>query len=83
MGDLSSRRYGWNWGPFYADYNMLAVVAFLADGGFELRWYGVTIPWSNNWGIGFIVRRKASAETLAARQAAREAPGPGGEEGGK
>lgn len=57
--DRTGHDYGWSWRKLlWWRYDLVKGAAFVGARGYELRWYGVTIP-RTNIGVGLMIRRPA------------------------
>ena len=65
--EIDRARYGYRWGPIFWRANVTVAASMFGDGGWELRWVGIAIPFTN-WGIGFLWKRKVSAPEKPAVQ---------------
>lgn len=49
----ATQRYGYKWGPVFWRANVSVAARMFGEAGWELRWIGVAIPFTN-WGFGFL-----------------------------
>ena len=55
--DSLAPKYGRKWGPVFWRSNVSSAARFFADCGWELRWIGIAIPFTN-YGIGILYKRR-------------------------